>query len=72
MNIGTYIYDAFEMFSSVFEKLSTFFSYTLGNAVSDLTFTSKIVEKLGLADLTMSSLLIGGGLLVLIVYSILK
>ncbi len=72
MNIGTYIYDAFEMFSGVFEKLSTFFSYTLGNAVSDLTFTSKIVEKLGLADLTMSSLLIGGGLLVLIVYSILK
>jgi hypothetical protein len=72
MNIGTYIYNAFEMFSGVFEKLSTFFSYTLGNAVSDLTFTSKIVEKLGLADLTMSSLLIGGGLLVLIVYSILK
>lgn len=72
MNIGTYIYDAFEMFSGVFEKLSTFFSYTLGNAVSDLTFTSKIVEKLGLANLTMSSLLIGGGLLVLIVYSILK
>lgn len=72
MNIGTYIYDAFEMFSGVFEKLSTFFSYTLGNAVSDLTFTSKIVEKLGLADLTISSLLIGGGLLVLIVYSILK
>lgn len=72
MNIGTYIYDAFEMFSGVFEKLSTFFSYTLGNAVSDLTFTSKIVEKLGLADLTMSSLLLGGGLLVLIVYSILK
>lgn len=72
MNIGTYIYDAFEMFSGVFEKLSTFFSYTLGNAVSDLTLTSKIVEKLGLADLTMSSLLIGGGLLVLIVYSILK
>ena len=72
MNIGTYIYDAFEMFSGVFEKLSTFFSYTLGQAVSDLTFTNKIVEKLGLADLTMSSLLIGGGLLVLIVYSILK
>ena len=72
MNIGTYIYDAFEMFSGVFEKLSTFFSYTLGSAVSDLTFTSKIVEKLGLADLTMSSLLIGGGLFVLIVYSILK
>lgn len=72
MNIGTYIYDAFEMFSGVFEKLSTFFSYTLGSAVSDLTFTSKIVGKLGLADLTMSSLLIGGGLLVLIVYSILK
>ena len=72
MNIGTYIYDAFEMFSGVFEKLSTFFSYSLGSAVSDLAFTSKIVEKLGLADLTMSSLLIGGGLLVLIVYSILK
>lgn len=72
MNIGTYIYDAFEMFSGVFEKLSTFFSYTLGSAVSDLTFTSNIVKKLGLTDLTMSSLLIGGGLLVLIVYSILK
>lgn len=56
----------------MYEKLTTFFSYTLGQAVSDLSFTSKIVEKLGLADLTMTSLLIGGGLLVLIVYSILK
>lgn len=72
MNIGTYIYDAFEMFSGVFEKLSTFFSYTLGSVVSDFTFISEIVENFGLADLTMSSLLIGGGLLVLIVYSILK
>ena len=72
MNIGTYIYDVFDMFVGMYEKLTTFFSYTLGQAVSDLSFTSKIVEKLGLADLTMTSLLIGGGLLVLIVYSILK
>lgn len=72
MNIGTYIYDVFDIFVGIFNKLSTFFSLKLGTAVSDLTFTSKIVEKLGLADLTMTSLLIGGGLLVLIVYSILK
>ena len=72
MNIGTYIYDVFDIFAGIYEKLSMFFSLKLGDAVSDLAFTSKIVEKLGLADLTMTSLLIGGGLLVLIVYSILK
>lgn len=72
MNIGTYIYDVFDIFVGMYEKLTTFLSYTLGEAVSDLTITSNIVEKLGLSNLSMSSLLIGGGLLILIVYSIIK
>lgn len=45
MNIGTYIYDAFEIFSGVFDKLSMFFSLKLGDAVSDLAFTSKSLKS---------------------------
>ena len=72
MNIGTYIYDVFDMFVGMFEKLTSFFSFTLGEAVSNLTITSGIIDTLGLSNLTMGQLLIGGGLLILIVYSILK
>ena len=72
MNIGTYIYDVFDMFVGMYEKLTTFFSFTLGEAVSNLTITSGIIDTLGLSNLTMGQLLIGGGLLILIVYSILK
>ncbi len=72
MNIGTYIYDVFDMFVGMFGKLTSFFSFTLGEAVSKLTITSGIIDTLGLSNLTMGQLLIGGGLLVLIVYSILK
>lgn len=72
MNIGTYIYDVFDMFVGMFGKLTSFFSFTLGEAVSNLTITSGIIDTLGLSNLTMGQLLIGGGLLVLIVYSILK
>lgn len=72
MNIGTYIYDVFDMFVGMFEKLTSFFSFTLGEAVSELIITSGIIDTLGLSNLTMGQLLIGGGLLVLIVYSILK
>ena len=72
MNIGTYIYDVFDIFVGMYEKLATFFSYTLGQAVSKLTITSGIIDTLGLSNLTMGQLLIGGGLLILIVYSIIK
>ena len=72
MNIGSYLYDFFEILQGIFYKLSTFFSYTLGDAVSNLSITSGIIEKLGISDITFGSLLIGGGLLILIVYSIIK
>ena len=72
MNIGRYLFDFFEILQGMFYKLSTFFSYTLGDAVSNLSITSGIINKLGLSDITFGSLLIGGGLLVLIVYSIIK
>ena len=72
MNIGSYLYDFFEILQGIFYKLSTFFSYTLGDAVSNLSITSGIITKLGLSDITFGSLLIGGGLLILIVYSIIK
>lgn len=72
MNIGTYIYDVFDLFVGMYEKLTTFFSHTLGQAVSKLTITSGIIDTLGLSNLTMGQLLIGGGLLILIVYSIIK
>ena len=72
MNIGKYLFDFFEILQGMFYRLSTFFSYTLGNAVSNLSITSGIINKLGLSDITFGSLLIGGGLLVLIVYSIIK
>lgn len=72
MNIGRYLYDFFEVLQGIFYRLSNFFSYTLGDAVSNLSLTSGIINKLGLSDITFGSLLIGGGLLVLIVYSIIK
>lgn len=72
MNIGRYLYDFFEVLQGIFYRLSNFFSYTLGDAVSNLSITSGIINKLGLSDITFGSLLIGGGLLVLIVYSIIK
>ena len=72
MNIGRYLFDFFAILQGMFYKLSTFFSYTLGDAVSNLSITSGIINKLGLSDITFGSLLIGGGLLVLIVYSIIK
>ena len=72
MNIGRYLFDFFEVLQGIFYRLSNFFSYTLGDAVSNLSITSGIINKLGLSDITFGSLLIGGGLLVLIVYSILK
>lgn len=72
MNIGRYLYDFFEVLQGIFYRLSNFFSYTLGDAVSNLSVTSGIINKLGLSDITFGSLLIGGGLLVLIVYSIIK
>ena len=72
MNIGRYLFDFFEVLQGIFYRLSNFFSYTLGDAVSNLSITSGIINKLGLSDITFGSLLIGGGLLVLIVYSIIK
>lgn len=72
MNIGRYLYDFFEILQGIFYRLSAFFSYTLGDAVSNLSITSGIINKLGLSDITFGSLLIGGGLLILIVYSIIK
>lgn len=72
MNIGRYLFDFFEILQGVFYRLSSFFSYTLGDAVSNLSITSGIINKLGLSDITFGSLLIGGGLLILIVYSIIK
>lgn len=72
MNIGRYLYDFFEVLQGIFYRLSNFFSYTLGDALSNLSITSGIINKLGLSDITFGSLLIGGGLLILIVYSIIK
>lgn len=72
MNIGRYLFDFFEVLQGIFYRLSDFFSYTLGDAVSNLSITSGIINKLGLSDITFGSLLIGGGLLILIVYSIIK
>lgn len=72
MNIGSYVYDIFDMFTKMYQTLTNFLTYKLGSAVENLTITSGIVDKLGLSNVSMSSLLIGGGLLVLIVYSIVK
>ena len=55
MNIGRYLFDFFEILQGVFYRLSSFFSYTLGDAVSNLSITSGIINKLGLSDITFGS-----------------